>query len=160
MNKRRLAKARECLKFARELRLGTIPVVKWRGRAAQALTVAGEERRDAWKPWDHTVKIWVCQCCMLVEANGECCADDTHGGDSMVPLSGISPDDRVSLGLLEEEHSERCTPADREEGCDCAENSFSTAQCDGCDSWLAGTRHAMTLWVGEGRAAVSLVKAA
>jgi hypothetical protein len=149
LNQRRLAKAREALEFARKLRTGAIPIVQWRGWAAQALSVAGEERRSARQPWDCTVTIWVCPCCMLTHANGECRADDSHGGDFLEPLGSIRPEDALALGLAEDEHHEQCTPRDRENGCDCEVNPFSHLQCDGCGSFLAGERHAMTLFVGE-----------
>lgn len=93
--------------------------------------------------------IWVCQCCMLCHANGECCADDEHGGDSREPLSEIQPGYSVTAGLLEEEHNENCTPADRDEGCDCDRIEFSTSRCEGCGSFLAGQRYALTLWRDE-----------
>lgn len=153
LNQQRMAKAREALGFARSLRTGTIPIVKWRGWAAQALIVAGEERRAARLPWDYTCAIWVCRCCILSHANGECCDSDEHGGDSMEPLSAIKAADSVAMGG---EHNERCTEADREAGCDCEEKTFSSSQCDGCGSWLAGTRHAMTLFVNERRNSVSV----
>jgi hypothetical protein len=97
--------------------------------------------------------IWVCQCCMLVHANGECCADDNHGGDGIEPWRVIDGTDyTVTMGLLYEEHDEDCEvfklrrwPDDYE--CECERNSFSSSQCDGCGSWLAGERHAFTLWL-------------
>lgn len=95
--------------------------------------------------------IWVCQCCMLTHANGECCSDEQHGGDGIEPLSGIEPPYSVTMGMVTEEHSEDCAVritgehSDNEE-CDCDRNTFSTSQCDGCGSWLHGERHAMTLW--------------
>lgn len=33
--------------------------------------------------------------------------------------------------------------------CECDTNTFSKSQCDGCGSFLAGARHAMTLWKAE-----------
>lgn len=94
----------------------------------------------------------VCQCCMLIHANGECCADDSHGGDDRVPwsevdfLAGYS----VTMGLLTEEHSDGCTEADREaDRCDCEGPWFSWSRCDGCGSALGGNRWAFTLWRNE-----------
>lgn len=97
------------------------------------------------------VTLWVCTCCMLSHANGECCADDEHGGDSMIPLSSISPEDDLSMGMATEDHVPECTAEDRENGCDCEHHTFSTVWCDGCDSHLAGDRYAMTLFVGGRR---------
>jgi hypothetical protein len=102
-----------------------------------------------------TVVIWVCTCCMLCEANGECCADDTHGGDSREPLSAIGPGDSITLGMGRDEHDEQCqtytthgAPASDYE-CDCENRSFSWSTCEGCGSHLGGERHAMTLWLGD-----------
>lgn len=108
--------------------------------------------------------IWVCVCCMLTHANGECCAEDTHGGDSCEPLSAIEAPHTVAMGMAREEHSCReceghpglgdlteycdgtCQPMPEE--CDCETNTFSTSQCEGCGSYLHGERHAMTLFAG------------
>lgn len=93
--------------------------------------------------------IWVCVCCMLIHANGECCTDDTHGGDSREPLSKITDGYSITAGLLRKEHSEDC-PNREESGedveCDCDKREFSQSQCEGCGSYLHGTRYAATLW--------------
>lgn len=89
----------------------------------------------------HYSVLWVCQCCMLVHANGECC-DETH---EKKPLSEIKPTDDLSMGLLTEDHADTCTPADREEGCDCEKKEFSWDACDGCGSNDGGDRYGMTL---------------
>lgn len=86
--------------------------------------------------------IWVCQCCLFMHANGECCADDDHGGDGCEPLSEITGGFSVSLGMGRENHE--CD--DPDDDCDCETNTFSTSQCEGCGSWLHGERHAMTLF--------------
>lgn len=90
--------------------------------------------------------IWVCQCCMLSHANGECCAEDSHGGDGMHPLSLIGAAESVTMGLLAEEHQDECTEEDREEGCECDRRTFSWSSCEGCGSALGGDRYALTLW--------------
>lgn len=98
--------------------------------------------------------IWVCQCCMMSHANGECCPDDTHGGDSVEPWSAVDFADgyRVFMGLSWEEHSEECPKhpehpeRDADCDCDCEVDTYSTSQCDGCGSWLHGERHAFHLW--------------
>ena len=118
--------------------------------------------------------IWVCVCCMLSHANGECCADDQHGGDGVEPLSSISDGFHVAMGMARENHDDSCdakckctqddeceehdeseahhdpsthvTPDDYE--CDCEKNTYSTSQCEGCGSYLHGERHAMTLFKG------------
>src|SRR4051812_36682256 len=84
--------------------------------------------------------VWLCQCCTLVLANGECCADDGHGGDGIEPLSDIDGRYDVSLGLSAHEHHETCyvfiTGDHNAAECDCERNEFSTSRCDGCGSWL------------------------
>lgn len=95
--------------------------------------------------------VWLCQCCLLVLANGECCDSDSHGGDSCEPLSAIESGDHLTMGLLAEEHDSECTQEDRDTGyCNCETESFSSRRCGGCNSWLGGERHAATLW-WEGR---------
>lgn len=86
--------------------------------------------------------ISVCECCMFVHANGECCADD-HERE---PLNLIGDGRSVTMGLTEDEHAENCTPADREDGCDCESQGFSWQSCEGCGSSLGGDRFALTLW--------------
>lgn len=96
--------------------------------------------------------IWVCQCCMLSHANGECCADDTHGGDSIAPWADLDWQRfGVTMGLGAEDHAEDCEvrltgewPVNYE--CDCDRIDFSRARCDGCGSYLHGERHAFSLW--------------
>lgn len=95
---------------------------------------------------------WVCQCCMLSHANGECCADDEHGGDGIAPWSDVDDRYSVTMGLLPVEHHYSCAvyeagkfPSDYD-GCDCERDSFSSWPCEGCGSSLAGERWAFTLW--------------
>jgi hypothetical protein len=94
--------------------------------------------------------IWVCRCCMLTHANGECCADSEHGGDGCEPLSSIGEGFHVAMGIGRDEHSESCNGESFETyesgDCDCETNTFSTSQCEGCGSCLHGERHAMTLF--------------
>lgn len=92
--------------------------------------------------------MWVCRCCMLSHANGECCVDDDHGGDGIEPWADVdfAAGYSVTMGLLSEEHADGCTEADREEGCDCEHDTFSKSRCDGCGSFLHGDRFAFTLW--------------
>lgn len=89
-------------------------------------------------------KISVCTDCMLLHANGE--YDPDRPESEPEPLSAIPEGFRVTLGITEEEHSEYCTPADREEGCGCEQLGFSYWACEGCGSTLGGDRFAMTLW--------------
>jgi hypothetical protein len=84
--------------------------------------------------------IWVCVHCMLSHANGECCGNDTHGGDSKEPLSLITGEFMVAMGADVHDH------CDNSDECDCETESFSRSQCEGCGSYLHGERHAMTLF--------------
>lgn len=93
-------------------------------------------------------EMWVCVCCTLIHANGECCDSDDHGGDNRQPWSEVSFTDgySVTMGMLAKEHAEGCTEDDREAGCDCEHRDFSWSRCDGCGSSLGGERYAFTLW--------------
>lgn len=97
--------------------------------------------------------IWVCQCCMLVMANGECCSDDEHGGDSIEPLAKITNGFSVTPGMGYEDHDTNCDRHPSNKGelpqdfeCDCETNTFSMSQCQGCGSYLYGERYAAHLW--------------
>lgn len=81
--------------------------------------------------------IWVCQRCMLIHANGECCAED-HEHE---PLSDIPTTADLSMGLSNEDHAEDCG----EQECECERRSFDTSACEGCGSPLHGERFAMFL---------------
>lgn len=88
--------------------------------------------------------IWVCVDCMFVHANGEC---DPDRPDSEPEVwSRVGEDCDVTVGSLSEEHAAGCTDVDRSEGCDCERREFSWSQCEGCGSWLVGSRYAFTLW--------------
>jgi len=90
--------------------------------------------------------MWVCQCCALEHANGECC----DGGHDVAPWANVDfARFSVTAGLLWEEHHEECGNRLAErwvEECDCDTREFSWSSCDGCGSTLGGTRHAHTLW--------------
>lgn len=91
--------------------------------------------------------IWVCQCCSLTHANGECGCGDYYGEEpDHDPLGLIERPFWVTSGSVQEKHS--CgREADEYFGeCDCETNAYSTSQCEGCGSYLHGERHAMTLW--------------
>jgi hypothetical protein len=105
--------------------------------------------------------IWVCVCCMMMSANGECCDSDEHGGDGCEPLSALGEYDNVCSGMDTSEHAEDClfrtmgrgitgnAPDDYE--CECETNTFSWSQCEGCGSYLGGARYAMTVFPDERR---------
>lgn len=96
--------------------------------------------------------IWVCQCCMLSHANGDCCDNEQHGGDGHEPLNAIDPPFTVAMGMAYEDHAGTClrstqgsdVPGDYE--CDCETRTYDTSQCEGCGSYLHGERHATTLF--------------
>lgn len=91
----------------------------------------------------NTVTIWVCIDCMFSHANGETSSDEAPDCE---PWCLIDKGDEVAMGIMADEHADSCTPEDREEGCDCATDSFSWSPCEGCGSSLGGERHAFTLW--------------
>lgn len=91
--------------------------------------------------------IWACIDCTHAHANGE--YDPDRPNDQPEPLSIIKPGETVTLGLISEEHADTCTPADRDEGCDCEHDTFSTTACGACGSLLHGERYAMTIWQEE-----------
>lgn len=136
-------------------------VVRMAGSAYYVRAVAAELELHPQQTWgqvegpqpERVCTLWVCQCCLLSHANGECCPDDTHGGDSVAPWSKLSAGEHVTMGGAE--HSEYCE-RDTDGECDCERDTYSKSQCDGCGSWLHGERHAFTLWRKPG---VSLVKA-
>lgn len=95
--------------------------------------------------------IWVCQCCMLSHAYGECCPDGSHGGDGIAPWSAIDfARFGVAMGLPPEEHAEDCEvritgEQTGNEECECDRDTFSRSRCDGCGSYLHGSRYAFSL---------------
>lgn len=93
-----------------------------------------------------TVLIWVCQCCMLNHANGECGCGAYYGEDPDHDPLGLVDNSQITMGVLSDEHS--CGDPDNVyDECDCETNTSSTSPCQGCGSWLHGERHAMTLWL-------------
>jgi hypothetical protein len=98
--------------------------------------------------------LWVCSCCLLEYANGECC--EMHGNlfeaategadistEEPMPWSlGWKPGE-VTMGMLRSEHEEGCNP---DEDCACEYRSFTWSSCDGCGSPLGGDRYAFTYW--------------
>jgi hypothetical protein len=68
--------------------------------------------------------------------------------------------------MTADEHDEYCevrrTGRHDYEGldCDCESIPFATSRCDGCGSYLAGERFAMTLWREPQRFASGIARAA
>ncbi len=82
----------------------------------------------------------ICTCCLLVHANGECCAEP----HDVEPLSRV---DCRLLALGTDEHSCGLSADERsEQECDCEQLGFSWRSCDACGSDLGGDRHAAVLF--------------
>lgn len=92
-------------------------------------------------------KLWLCNNCTIVLANGDASG---VGEDDPEPLNKITSGD-LTLGLLDEDHADTCTPEDRESGCDCGHRTFDWSTCDGCGDLHAGERHAALLVYVTGR---------
>jgi hypothetical protein len=100
--------------------------------------------------------LWVCQDCYLTHHGYS--ADELGNTPDREPL-GLLGDygmGNLTAGLMAEEHDDSCpvwlgdpnrpdVPV-REAECDCEHDYFSSRQCDGCGSYLAGTRDALTLF--------------
>ena len=71
-----------------------------------------------------TYTLSLCSCCVLMDANGECCDHDHE----YVPLSRIGAEERM---VMEQE----------------SEVYFSHARCDGCGSPYGGDRYDFVAWV-------------
>ena len=97
----------------------------------------------------HLGTIWVCQDCMLHEANGECGGCHGDDGHDKEPLGAIKYPEHLTLGLTWSEHHEECENRLASEWrgeCNCERDAYSTSRCEGCGSYLHGERHGMTLW--------------
>jgi hypothetical protein len=115
----------------------------WVGCKAHTGATQGREMQTK----QESALIWVCICCMLIHANGEC-GEDCHDKE---PWSAIGEEFEITMGLLAAEHADDCPVKitgdwQAVEECDCAINTFSHSSCDGCGSPLAGERHAFTIW--------------
>jgi hypothetical protein len=88
--------------------------------------------------------IWVCHCCTMQHANGECCGESEHGGDGIAPWSSIDLARFAAWqGMPRDEHDDTCDPSRYD--CYCEVREFDRGRCQGCGSWLGGYRHAFTL---------------
>jgi hypothetical protein len=91
--------------------------------------------------------IWLCFDCTNLHANGDL-PIDPPAADQPLPLSAIDPAEfTLTLGILDSEHSTGCN-ADLQafDECTCSVDTFSTVQCDGCGTYLAGVRFKGHLW--------------
>ncbi len=114
-------------------------------------------------PTNYHSRIWLCHDCYFTHHGFDLpcepgCATET-GDDCNCrvsdPLSDIPYQFHITDGMLNALHDESClihihgrgtdfVPDDYE--CSCDTIDFSTRDCDGCRSHLAGERHAVTLW--------------
>lgn len=87
--------------------------------------------------------LWVCLDCMFARESGETNSEEPE----FEPWSKLAAGEHehVSMGLYSEDHSDDCTPADRENGCTCERDTLSRRSCDGCGNNYDGERHAYTL---------------
>lgn len=87
--------------------------------------------------------LWVCVDCTFLAVNGDAPVDP----DPTQPEPWASFGDQLDVtpGLIATEHD--CDYAAGEwQECECETRSFSLSQCDGCGSYLGGSRHAFTYW--------------
>lgn len=90
----------------------------------------------------YTTTYWVCVDCTLTREQGE----EPHDiADGCNPWELIESNQTVTAGMLREEHS--CDSEEVE--CDCEYDDFSSTPCDACGIYLAGSRHAYTVWTPE-----------
>jgi hypothetical protein len=98
-----------------------------------------QERERESSRWTPEGVIWVCVDCMLTEANGE-----TTENPDREPWNLWKQDDaEITMGMVREEHTDGCSFDD---DCGCDQIPFSSSDCEGCGSQLAGERHAFTWW--------------
>jgi hypothetical protein len=100
----------------------------------------------------------LCTCCFVALVNGEPCQcpedDETcHPEGLMGKLEG----EEITPGSFASQHESSClmhlldsadVPGDYE--CECERSDFSTSQCDGCGTYLAGAREKATGWLRRG----------
>jgi hypothetical protein len=94
------------------------------------------------------IDIDICQCCLLLLANGICCEPDDCGTADRLAQRWPATDWHITLGKTTDEcgHDWR-DPEDQEahsEGCE--QHGFSWRACEGCGSNLGGDRYAATTW--------------
>lgn len=95
---------------------------------------------------DQPIDIRICRCCLLLSANGECCAVPCA---AQTTTWDIPPNGSVTLGRTTDEcghdlSDERESEAHSEE---CDNYGFSWRACDLCGDSLGGDRYAATLWL-------------
>lgn len=91
---------------------------------------------------------WACSDCIMLIANGDGSGiedPESHERNMGAVAARIPANWHLVCGG---EHSDECTPADRDAGCDCETQPFSWQACDTCGSNLGGARHAVT-WLAD-----------
>jgi hypothetical protein len=89
--------------------------------------------------------LWVCSDCLMAHANGEDSVEDRPASEPE-PWAIFPDASRVSMGMLDDNHSCGQSWDDGTRDCGCETDEFSWSPCDGCGSTLGGSRHAFTLW--------------
>lgn len=87
--------------------------------------------------------IGICADCLMWLANDEC--EGSDGRDYRAGIDAIGGSRNISLGLHPALHAPDCARRIAGE-CQCAEFGFTSADCDLCNSRLAGDRFAATVW--------------
>lgn len=93
----------------------------------------------------------ICVCCMLLLANGECCADDCGTADRLAAYETSGTDARthhITLGRVTDEcgHNLQDEKGSEAHTYECEQYGFSWSSCDTCGSGLGGDRYAATVW--------------
>lgn len=93
---------------------------------------------------DNDVTLRLCQCCRLLIANGECCADDECGTAERLANRWPGAEWHLGVGAGTGKCGHDLDDSEQEEAHyeGCEDLGFSWSWCDGCDSHLGGQRHA------------------
>jgi hypothetical protein len=91
-----------------------------------------------------------CVGCLHLTANGEY-GDGSEEDQLIIVGYEAWHDQNPELHLVcGGEHRDTCTPADRDEGCDCDDLGFSWRYCDICSVPLGGDRYRLTAFRKDG----------
>jgi hypothetical protein len=90
----------------------------------------------------------VCDDCQSVLVNGDSSGNDRDWDEAefarVVRAYEITPGHPCNLTEWFTECSHAGTPCPDDADCDCQDREFSTSQCDGCGTWMHGSRHDFT----------------
>lgn len=90
-----------------------------------------------------------CTDCLHLTANGETDPDSVEAIAGYQKWHEVNSEWHLVPGVTD--HSERCTPKDREEGCDCESLGFSWHPCEVCGVNLGGDRFVLTAFRKDGK---------